>query len=362
MQNSPVHRWLKRRYWHLLDLSEAFQLRRAPHDWQWSPVERCLDSRLDAAAVQFEDRLYIFGGFSGTGVCTDCDVLDLRSGRWVERFSCPTYVAQSHVAVAGDGKNNIYVVTGQVGNNCRAATRDAFALNLTTRVWSHLPPLPQARYAPAMQLWNGRLHLVGGSEGDRYTPASDHWSLAVSDGRAVDAAWQPRTPLPRGGCHAGSALVANEFFLFGGQQGDYVPVPGDPNYSCNGRTREIYLADAYKLSSPDGAWQRLRDMPIPASHFDFSAAVIGRSVYLCGGQIAKDEFSGDAQLTDSIQRYDIERDEWQVVATLPFRLKTGIVGHWDGWLYVATGARDRGPDDPIVGDWINQCWRARIPT
>ena len=42
---------------------------------------------------------------------------------------------------------------------------------------------------------------MGGSKEDRWEPAVEHWSIAVSDGKALDMVWQPDTPIPRGGPH-----------------------------------------------------------------------------------------------------------------------------------------------------------------
>ena len=58
-----------------------------------------------------------------------------------------------------------------------------------------------SRYAPATQLWRGRLHVMGGSKENRHTPGLDHWSLAVKDGQALEKQWRTEIPIPRGGPH-----------------------------------------------------------------------------------------------------------------------------------------------------------------
>lgn len=57
------------------------------------------------------------------------------------------------------------------------------------------------RYAPATQLWRGRLHVMGGSKENRHTPALEHWSIAVKDGQALEKEWRSEIPIPRGGPH-----------------------------------------------------------------------------------------------------------------------------------------------------------------
>lgn len=57
------------------------------------------------------------------------------------------------------------------------------------------------RYAPATQLWRGRLHVMGGSKENRHTPGLEHWSIAVKDGKALETEWRTEIPIPRGGPH-----------------------------------------------------------------------------------------------------------------------------------------------------------------
>lgn len=58
-----------------------------------------------------------------------------------------------------------------------------------------------SRYAPATQLWRGRLHVMGGSKENRHTPGLEHWSIAVKDGKALEKEWRSEIPIPRGGPH-----------------------------------------------------------------------------------------------------------------------------------------------------------------
>ncbi|KAA3489440.1 kelch repeat-containing protein isoform X1 [Gossypium australe] len=38
----------------------------------------------------------------------------------------------------------------------------------------------------------------------------------------------------------------------------------------------------------------------------------------------------------------------------PYRVKTTLVGYWQGWLYFTSGQRDKGPTDPapkkVIGE------------
>ena len=56
--------------------------------------------------------------------------------------------------------------------------------------------------------------MMGGSKENRHTPALEHWSLAVKDGKALEKEWRPEIPIPRGGPHrfvANPGLIISSF-------------------------------------------------------------------------------------------------------------------------------------------------------
>lgn len=81
---------------------------------------------------------------------------------------------------------------------------------------NNLVNVMMVRYAPATQIWRGRLHVMGGSKENRHTPATDHWSIAVENGRAIEKEWRKEVPLPRGGPHRykKASFLSASFSLF----------------------------------------------------------------------------------------------------------------------------------------------------
>ena len=325
-------------------------------------MPRTPEPRLDAGGATIGSRLYVIGGYaSADRVLSFVDVLNMPARRWAARWPTPPHMAQTHVAVACDGERFIYIVSGQLGNHCKAATASAFALDTATEQFHELPPLPKARYAPTAQLWNGRLHIIGGSQEDRLTPSSDHWSLAVRAGRAGDGEWRVEPSIPEGGPHRASAVVDGRLFVLGGQMGDWIAKPGDPDCRCTGENvREEYLSSCFALSPGSSQWTTVRPMPHAVSHTEAATFVLGGSVYLLGGQCAINP-SNEMGLSAVIQKYDARLDEWAIVGTLPYRAKTCVTGHHDGWIYIVGGQRDRGATDARPGQFVNQAWRARLP-
>lgn len=55
---------------------------------------------------------------------------------------------------------------------------------------------------------------MGGSKENRHTPAVDHWSLAVKDGKASEKEWRTEVPIPKGGPHRSVHHLISVAFLF----------------------------------------------------------------------------------------------------------------------------------------------------
>ena len=328
---------------------------------RWSPAPPCPEGRYDAGGAQVGRWLFVIGGYGSLDeVKGHADVLDLAAWRWVDRIRIPDAMAHTHSAIASDGARHLYVVSGQRGAQCRPAVRECFSYDIEGRCWRALPPYPHARYAPTMQWWRGRLHVVGGSMEDRRTPCARHFSLAVEEGRATESTWREEVPAPLAATHRGSALVDDTLYLFGGQQGDFTAVPGSPDGRCDPRTPETYFGEVYALKAGERRWRRCADMPIAASHTDFSTIVRGEKVLLFGGQIQKDAETFRVTLTDAIQEYDTRADRWSIRGRTPFRVKFPICGLHGGWICMTTGQRDRSRRDPTAGGIINDSFRARL--
>jgi N-acetylneuraminic acid mutarotase len=327
---------------------------------EWHRLAPAPSRRLDAGAIQIGHLLYCFAGYeSQDQVVSAIDVFDLASCSWVKRMAMPPEVPQSHFALSCEANRYFYLAAGQLGPRCSPAVASVFVWDVVENAWHSLPALPEPRYAPTMQFFDGRLHLIGGAESDRYTPVKDHLSLGVSGGRALDE-WRVETPIPRGGMHRCSAVVNDRLFILGGQEGDFVPVPGDPKFGCDGNTVEVIYPDVYEWSEATNDWIRLPDMPIPSSHNEYSLIVEGDLIFINGGSCNKDPQTFAIELTDAIQVFDTRKHLWTIGGRLPFRVKTCLAASYDGWLYICGGQRDLDANDSKPGAIENSAWRARI--
>ncbi|RLM61586.1 kelch motif family protein [Panicum miliaceum] len=185
------------------------------------------------------------------------------------------------------------------------------------------------RYAPATQLWRGRLHVMGGGKEDRHEPGLEHWSLAVKDGKALENEWRAEVPIPHGGPHRACVVANDKLFVIGGQEGDFMAKPGSPIFKYDG-----------------SKWKQVSPMPKPDSHVEFAWVVVNNSIVIVGGTTEKHPITKKMILVGEVFRFDLETMTWSVIGRMPFRIKTALAGYWQGWLYFTSGQRDRGPDNP----------------
>lgn len=326
-------------------------------DWQEmapAPVDR-----LDGAAIQIGELFYVFAGYQTINqVHTHVDVYNLSSNQWGDRFDMPQEMAHSHLGMVSDGRY-IYVVTGQYGPQCRGPTAKNFVLDTRTKKWSQLLSLPKPRYAPATQLWRGRLHVMGGSKEDRWEPGLEHWSVAVSDGKALETVWRPEVPIPRGGPHRACVVVEDRLYVIGGQEGDFKAKPGSPIFKCS-RQREVVFGDVFMLEGDAKEWKTLPSMPKPDSHIEFAWAAVNHSVVIVGGTTEKNPLTKRMVLVGEVFEFNLKTVKWRIVGRMPYRVKTTLVAFWDGWLYFTSGQRDKGPQDPSPKKVVRRTWRTKL--
>ncbi len=346
-----------------IDDTRYFQkLARRPPELMWEALWRGPDLRLDAGGFQAGHELYVVGGYRDVDhVLSVIDILDLKKCRWTGRVVMPPNVPQSHHGLCFDGERYAYFVSGQLGNQCHPAVYECFVFDVKTRKWGRLPDVPEPRYVPVVKLWNGRLHVVAGSKPDRHTPADDHWSLAVEDGRAAESEWRREPPIPRGGTHRSSAVLEDCFYVFGGQEGDHIAVPGDPCYICTGDlVCEKMISETFRLKPGAEQWERMADMPVHVSHVEFATLTVNGKAVIVGGMADRDPESMLISLTDAVQVYDPVTDTWSVADRYPYRIKSPVAAYYDGRLYATAGQKERGRADPTPGWYDNRAWRARF--
>nr|GEW78541.1 kelch repeat-containing protein At3g27220-like [Tanacetum cinerariifolium] len=86
--------------------------------------------------------------------------------------------------------------------------------------------------------------------------STDHWSVAVKNGKALEKTWRKEVPIPRGGPHRACVAAGDQLYVIGGQEGDFMPKPGSPIFKCS-RRHEVCSSNSTLegQTSCDGGWQ-----------------------------------------------------------------------------------------------------------
>ncbi len=205
------------------------------------------------AAVAIGQSVYVIGGFSGvTNVPTaKVRVLDVGSKSWREVAPLPA-ARGGHAAVVLDGK--IHVLGG---GNAISTLASHSVYDPATNSWSEAAPLPRSEGSPAAVVLGGKIYAIGGRSGLEdygdtyiYDPQADSWSRG------------PSIP-PRG--TAGAAVWRGSIYVFGGES------------QKTGKA----LSDVYRLAPGGSRWQRVSRMPT-ARNYARSVVYRGR-IYVVGG-------------------------------------------------------------------------------
>jgi hypothetical protein len=334
---------------------EFKQLGRKAPELLWQACAASPVHRVESGNVRIGHRVFVIGGYETIDhVLSVIDVYDLRKGRWTARFPMPAEVPQTHNEFACGEDRYVYSVSGQLGPNCFPAISSCFVLDIESRLWAELPPLPEPRYGAVVKLWNGRLHAVSGSKPDRSTPAVDHWSLGVAGGRALEEHWRQEPRAPMGGPHRASAILQDRLYLLGAQEGDIEPLPGDPQYTCDYNTPlERLYPNCFMIESGADHWTEVAPMPMARTHSESTVTIGDRYAVIVGGN------EGRLAVSDLIQVYDALTDQWRIVGRLPYGMKT-TAAFYEGWLYTFAGQRGKTLTDLRPYEVLKSVWRARF--
>ncbi|XP_019636329.1 PREDICTED: kelch-like protein 26 [Branchiostoma belcheri] len=205
-------------------------------------------------------------------------------------------------------------------------------------IWLHLSPMKCSRGNFSLLPWKGRLYAIGGSNDrlktlasvEAYTTEVDSWEFVRSLEEVI--------------CYQAACVCDGTMYISGGYNDDvftnhmftYNPTLGvtyrEPmqharflHSMCSvgsttilaigGRARDNSFNQVERYDVTTDAWTTLAPIPLPRSLM--GTVIIGNKVYVLGGQ-DPDREKDDP--TDSVQSYDVDRNEWKMVSRLPHTL------------------------------------------
>ncbi|KAL1169047.1 hypothetical protein V6Z11_A05G121300 [Gossypium hirsutum] len=155
----------------------------------------------------------------------------------------------------------------------------------------------------------------------------------------------------------GCVVFKDRLYVIGGQEGDFMAKPGAPIFKCS-RRNEVVFGNVYMLDD-EVKWKTLPPMLKPDSHIEFAWAIVSNYIVIVGGTTEKHPVTKKMVLVGEIFQFNFDT-LWSVIRELPYRVKTTLVGYWQGWLYFISGQRDKGPTDPAQKKVIGEMWRTKL--
>jgi N-acetylneuraminic acid mutarotase len=298
----------------------------------WSSVAAQPFSNSEAQAAVVGGKLYSFGGFDSTkSCCTPTQrayVYDPTLNTWSAIADLPFRAGNgaigggvTHAGIATDG-TFIYLASGYIastpGSGQTFGTTQVWRYNPATNTYTELAGLPVARAAGQLYVLNGNLHYVGGTNIQRTTDVTDHYTISLANALNTSNSWTTLAALPNGRHHAGGVTLNGKLYYIGGQKGhDGALVPQD---------------DVHVYTPGTNTWLQETDMPQPRNHMGSSTFVSGGRVIVLGGQ-----GNHGSTLSVSALAYNPVTKVWSNLTNMPTARHSGVGGSINGVLYFSTG-------------------------
>lgn len=202
-------------------------------------------------------RIYIPGGLRSDGqVSSTLDIYDPRTGAWESGPDMPTGLS-GYALAAHEGK--LYVFGGWDGADF---TDQVLIFDPDSGAWSSGTPVPARLGYAGAAVAGGRIYLIGGTDGR--TAARSTWIYNPS--QEGNTPWSPAADLPEGRYAMGLVSIADRIHLIGGLGGD------------SGHFSQMDYTPQSDL------WQVL-DNPLAGEWAHLAAASFGTEIYAFGGEL-----------------------------------------------------------------------------
>ena len=283
-----------------------------------------------AAAADASGRIYVIGG----EVFNDCTPIST-----VERYNPDSWIPVSAIlppvgwrAAAGTLNNLTYVVGGQTG--CPGVVLDNMAsYDPATNTWSTEPHMLTARFelGVAVDTASNNIYAIGGtafSAPNTYTPLN-----TVEVYNTTTHMWTTRSPMPTARSSPNVAVVAGKTYAIGGS-----------NNSGNLNSVEEY-------NPATNTWTQKLSMP--TARQASAAGVLNGKIYVVGGRNASGPIS-------TVEAYDPSNNTWATMPSMPTARNGLVVAVANNILYAVGG--ESGGAATVGQPFIYQITATNNPT
>jgi len=174
----------------------------------WTEGEKMPTARTELMADAVDDKIYVLGGvdYSKNYQFRKVEVYDTKTNQWHTIKPMPQSLDHG-AAVAYDGK--IYVPGGFAKG--KVPTDKLFIYDLKTKLWQEGKPLLSPRGALTAQIINGTLYVIGGVNASQ-VPVNTVDAYDLSSGT-----WSEKKSMPTARHHLESVALDGKLYVMGGR-------------------------------------------------------------------------------------------------------------------------------------------------
>jgi SSS family transporter len=207
--------------------------------------------------------------------------------------------------------------------------------------WRTLPPLPQPSGGQMAGVANGTLLVIGGSHFDvpPWEGGAKIWLDQVFALEPAAREWKMVGHLPHPIGYGVAVSVDDSVIVIGGSDGIR------------------HYSEVFRLRYRNGQLERTIMASLPNANANFGAALVGRTIYVTGGQLTPTT----TEAFNSLWALDLndQSPEWRILTPLPAagRILPAAAGQ-DGTLFIASGAElFAGADGKSSRRYLRDSWR-----
>ena len=279
----------------------------------WTQGTPAPTKRTEIAAASLDGKIYAVGGFNRPSIK---NVLDFAISRDVEVYD-PVTDSWSVTTPLPEGRHHagiatlegfLYIIGGftKSGFTVWHAVNTVYQYNPTTRTWRERAPMPTARGALGVAVYQNKLYAVGGYDGEQNSSATEIYDPNTD-------AWSTAAPLLAPRDHLAVAAADSRIYAIGGRS----------NLKYRQNTSVVEAFDPIT-----NQWENKANLPTARS--GISAGVINGYIYVLGGESGEGTF-------DNNEKYLPKEDRWLAMAPMPTArhgLGVAVIG---GRLYAISG-------------------------
>ena len=253
---------------------------------QWKLLPTSPGKRTEIAVAKLDNKIYVVGGFTQSGISNRVEVLDGETGKWSVVAQLPRPL---HHTTASAVNGKIYVIGG-FSSSMWTPVSNTYEYNPKKDIWTEKARMPTKRGALAATVIGGKIFVVGGANKKMFTLVN---TPALEMYNPLKNIWTKLVSMPTPRDHLTVSSLNEKLYAIGGRV--------DLNFHKNLDTNEVY-------DPKTNSWTRL--MPMPTKRSGITSQILNKRILVFGGESGKATFKEN-------EAYNPNTDTWMTLKPMP---------------------------------------------